>query len=434
MPKRLFGRNNAISVVNIKRPAYAMATSDGESAEITMYGDIYEQQPTDVWGEPVDGQYVLLTNFLEDLKQISGCTAITVRMNSYGGDAGASNAIHNRLRELARSGAKLTCIVDGVAMSGGSLIMCACDTVKANPSSLIMIHKCWQFLWGSYNADELREQATEQDAWDKMQSEIYQRKTGLSNTVIMHMMSEVTYMTGREAVDKGFADELIEDAEPLSIAASADGRSLIVRGKTMHLAPGLFAPDSIPTVKSGVQPPVDTNTHQPAQTGGQNGGKTMANTLEELRTENPALAESLMAEAKAAVSASGAAALAATPATTIAPATEQPSDPVAAERQRIQDIDALAGLFDADTINSAKYGDTACSAQEMVYRAAQKAAKQGNKFLAALEGDTAASGAQQIGAASSGAMNPSGELTKEQSIAQARADAKAFNESKKGVR
>lgn len=120
----------------------------GNSAEITMYGDIYEQQPTNWWGEPIEGQYILLSEFLEDLKQISSCKNITIRMNSYGGDAGASNMIHNRLRELSRSGAKLTCIVDGVAMSGGSIIMCACDTVKVNPSSIIMIHKCWQFLFG----------------------------------------------------------------------------------------------------------------------------------------------------------------------------------------------------------------------------------------------------------------------------------------------
>lgn len=45
----------------------------------------------------------------------------------------------------------------------------------------------------------------------------------LSATVISHMMADTTYMTGREAIDKGFADELIEDAEPTSIAASADG-------------------------------------------------------------------------------------------------------------------------------------------------------------------------------------------------------------------
>lgn len=133
--------------VSIKKSVYAMATTDsaGDSAEITMYGDIYEEQPTNWWGEPIEGQYILLSEFLEDLKQISSCKNITIRMNSYGGDAGASNMIHNRLRELARSGAKLTCIVDGVAMSGGSIIMCACDTVKVNPSSIIMIHKCWQF-------------------------------------------------------------------------------------------------------------------------------------------------------------------------------------------------------------------------------------------------------------------------------------------------
>ena len=244
IPTKTAGRKSP--AVSISKKVYTMATVDGSYAEITMYGDIYEEQPTNWWGEPVEGQYILLSEFLEDLKQISGCTSITIRMNSYGGDAGASNMIHNRLRELARNGTKLTCIVDSVAMSGGSLIMCACDTVRVNPSSLVMIHKCWTFLWGGYNADELREQATQQEAWDKMQMEVYTRKTGLSATVISHMMADTTYMTGREAIDKGFADELIEDAEPTSIAASADGRSLFVNGRQMHLAPGMFAPDTIP--------------------------------------------------------------------------------------------------------------------------------------------------------------------------------------------
>ena len=46
--------------VNIKRAVYAMATTDGQSAEITMYGDIYEQHPTDWDGNPVEGEFVLL--------------------------------------------------------------------------------------------------------------------------------------------------------------------------------------------------------------------------------------------------------------------------------------------------------------------------------------------------------------------------------------
>ena len=368
--------------VNIRRPAYTMAVADGQSAEITMYGDIYEQQPVDWDGNPVDGQFVLLDEFLADLETIKGCKSITIRMNSYGGDAGVSNTIHNRLREMGRDGTQLICIVDGVAMSGGSLIMCACDTVRVNPSSLIMIHKCWTLLFGGYNADELREQAAQQDAWDKMQVEIYKRKTGLSDTVISHMMSDTTYMTGREALAKGFADELVEDAEPLDIAASADGRRLFVRGRAIHLAPGMFVPDAIPTVRTG-RDPASTNT-QPAESGGRNGGNTMAKTLEELRAENPALAEQLMVEARAAVSAD---------------ADSRDAQAAAAERQRLADIDAVAAVFDAELVNEAKYGEKPCTAQELSYRAALKMAAQGKSFLAGLAADAAESGAEGVGAA-----------------------------------
>ena len=216
------------AAVDIQKSVYTLASMDGESAELTMYGDIYESQPVDFWtGKPVEGQFILLSDFLADLEQIADCKSLTIRMNSYGGDAGVSNTIHNRLRELARDGMKLTCVVDGVAMSGGSLIMCACDMVRVNPSSLVMIHKCWTSLWGGYNADELRELASKNDAWDKMQAEIYHRKTGLSETVLIHMMSDTTYITGREALQKGFPDEIIEDAGPLSIAASADRGGLL---------------------------------------------------------------------------------------------------------------------------------------------------------------------------------------------------------------
>ena len=57
-------------VVSIKKTAYAMASVDGSSAEITLYGDIYESQPTDWWGNPIEGQFILLDEFLEDLKAI----------------------------------------------------------------------------------------------------------------------------------------------------------------------------------------------------------------------------------------------------------------------------------------------------------------------------------------------------------------------------
>lgn len=361
---------NPISV-NIRKPVYAMATTDGQTAEITMYGDIYEQQPRDWWGDPVEGQFILLSEFLEDLKQIEGCRSITVRMNSYGGDAGVSLTIHNRLRELARNGAKLDCIVDGVAMSGGSIIMCAADNVKANPGSLIMIHKCWTFMFGGYNADELRQTAEQNDAWDRMQAECYKRKTGLSDTVLMHMMRDTTYMTGREAMEKGFVDELLED-EPVAIAASADGRSLFVRGRQIHLAAGMFAPDSIPTVTSGAPAPAEANTEQPGVTGSEEGGNSM--TIEELRAQYPDQIAQVEAEAAAAVD-----------------TTEAVNAAVQAERDRLSAIDEVAGLFSSDLVRSAKYGEHPMTAAEMTLEAARRAAGQGRGFLANLEADAAES-------------------------------------------
>lgn len=378
-------------MININRPFYTMATIENNEAEITMYGEIVEQRPRDWWGDEVEGQFIIVEEFLEDLKQVEGCSAITIRMNSGGGDAGASIMIHNRLRDLSAKGVKLTCIVDGIAMSGGSLIMCACDTVKVNASSLIMIHKCWSFLFGGYNADEMRQMADANDAYDKAQAAIYVRKTGESETKILHMMADTTYMTGKEAFEKGFADEVL-DEEPLQIAASADGRTLYVGQRAMHLAPGMFAPDSIPTVEAGAVP-VETNIE--TQTVDE-GGKPMATTLEELRAESPAL----VAEAESAASASA----------------------VQAERSRLQEIDAVAGLFSAEMVNEAKYGENACSAQELAYRAAQAAVANGQQFLNNMAADAQASGAAAVPAAPAPEEDPAPEAnTPEEKMAAARA-------------
>lgn len=430
--------------IHIDRGPYSMKMEDGVNAEITMYGEVVERHPTNWWtGEKLEGDFIAQDDFLQDLNNLAGAKSLTIRMNSVGGDALVGMVIHNRLRELSAKGMYLICIVDGAAMSAASVIMSACDEVRINPASLVMIHRCWGYLWGGYNADDLRESANMFDAYDRAAVTTYQRKTKLGEDELLRLMSETTYLTGREAVEKGFADTVIEDAEPLNIAASADGRSLFVRGRQFHLTPGMFAPDTIPTVTPEAAAPVEANIQKPAQTGGQNGGNIMAKTLEELRKEDPALAERLMAEARAAVSASGVPAAPATPAAPAAPPTPSAQgsvdvDPVQAERQRLQDIDTLASVFDAETINAAKYGEHRCTAQEMVYAAAQKASQQGGKFLAALMADTKGSGAQDVGAAngagSDGTGGAGGEDTPQAMAAQAKLDAQAFNARKKEVR
>lgn len=424
------GRSQA---VNIDRGPYSMKMDDGENAEITMYGEVVETHPTHWWtGEPLEGDFIAQDDFLRDLNNLANAKSLTIRMNSVGGDSLVGMVIHNRLRELSAKGTHLICIVDGAAMSAASVIMSACDEVRINPASLVMIHRCWGYMWGGYNADDLRKNAEMFDAYDRAAVTTYQRKTKIAQADLLRMMGETTWLTGAEAVEKGFADKLIEDAEPLEIAASADGRSLFVRGRAFHLTPGMFAPDTIPTVTPEAAAPAETDTNPPAQTGNE-GGKIMAKNLIELRKEDPELFAQLMAEANASVSASAGGG-----AQVPMPQGSDGDDRARAERQRLQEIDALAGLFDAETINAAKYGDHPCTAQEMVYQAAQKASQQGQKFLAALEADTAASGTQDVGAANGaggdGTGGAGGPDSPQAVVAQAQADAKAFNERKKEVR
>ena len=98
-------------------------------------------------------------------------------------------------------------------------------------------------------------------------------------------------------------------------------------------------------------------------------------TLEELRQSDPEAAEALLAEAQASVS---------------------HDEAVMAERQRIAEIDAVASLFDAETVNAAKYGENPCTAQEMTYRAAQEAAKAGKAFMSQLQADYKEDGADEV--------------------------------------
>lgn len=368
---------------SIFRPCYALESLDGKNAELTLYGEIVSQRPINYYtGEPLDGDYIVQSEIVKDLETIADAKTLSIRINSLGGDVSAAILIHNRLRELARAGTVLTCMVDGIAASGGSLIMCACDTIQVNPSSLIMIHNCWSRIFGAYNAEELKRIATQNEKWDDAQRAIYARKTNLSDTVLRNMMRETTYLTGEEAVAKGFANELLENAEPLVIAASADRRSLFVQGRQIHVTG--CTPEYIPILEQPIKKVVKERNIMPQDD--KNKQQELQATASDANAVNAA---------------------------------------VQAERKRLQEIDALASLYDVETVQAAKYGDTACTAQEITYRAAQAAAKQGKTFLDAMEKDVEESGAQQIRAVVS-PMEDNHAKAPTQRKAQGRADIRAM--------
>lgn len=371
--------------IDIRRQCYNMVSKDGESAEITLYGDVVETRPINFWtGEEMKGNFIMQDEFVKDLEMLKKCKAVTIRISSYGGDAVVGMLIHNRLRDMARAGIKLTCVVDAVAMSAASVIMSACDTVKVNATGLVMIHRASAFLFGYYDLDDLEETAGEMKKYDEALSAAYTRKTGIDQQTILQMMADTTYLTGREAVEKGFADELLEDAKPLKLAANARGTALIVNGQMRQLPGGITAPDFIPTAApeeeaaasstvnptEAAAPAVETIIISPDDSGNE-GGNPM--TLEELRASQPELVQQI--EASAAQTA------------------------VQKERARLQGIDEVAALMPAELVAEAKYGATACSAETLALRAAKAAAKAGNSFLSNLEEDSAKSGTADVTAA-----------------------------------
>ena len=132
-----------------------------------------------------------------------------------------------------------------------------------------------------------------------------------------------------------------------------------------------------------------------------------------------------------------------TPAT---PAAENPQAAidaaVSAERNRLAEIDSVANLFDPAMVQEAKYGETACDARELAFRAAKAAAEQGHDFLKNLAADNAASGAKNVeavpGASASGdpesLPDAKGNVPKTQAERMAAADAAIadlFGENKK---
>ena len=388
MPK---GNKPTVLSTVIERPCYTM-TVTGKHVDMNMYGEIVETRPVDWWtGEPISGDFIILDEFLRDLETLAEMDTITIHMNSIGGDAFASIAIYNRLRALS---ADITVIVDGVAMSGGSLIMCAAKTVQANPSSLIMVHQCWTYFWDRVNSDDLNAAAEKLAAIDRSQAEIYMAKTGKTMDEVLEIMRGEKYMTGREAMELGFVDELVDEDVNPDISVSADHRTMYVRGHSMRVAAMGALPENISVVESdgnqgeegsedGIPTGAETGTNPAEETTGEDNNPPVASgenegghsdmTWEEFMAQNPEAANQALANARA--------------------------EAVAAERQRMAEIDEVATLFDAEMVSAAKYGENTCTAAELAYRVAQENVKQGRAFMNAVMDDAKESGAGNVPAA-----------------------------------
>jgi len=399
------------------QPAIATATKfwniasvSADEGEITLYGDVMSQVPIDWWtGEPEPGLFITPEGFMEDLAVVKDKSHINVKLNSCGGDLYTGIAIHNALKALNGT---VNIIVEGIAASAASVIMCAGDTVTVYPGSLVMIHGVSVLLWDWLNIPDMKQLIKGMDASERAVAEIYNAKSGLDVDTLRSMMTKETWMTGQEAVDKGFADicERGESNHVVNMCMSADRKILTVNGVAHDINGLRNIPVSIPvttkapTAKAGVN-------NKPANKGGtsKEGGNLTMN-MEELRKNHPELAAQIEQEAAAAARA----------------------EAVAEERARLQAIESIeTAVGDPEMIAAAKYGENPCTAQELSFRAMQKHAQNGAAFLANFKADGAASGADRVGAAPN---NGTGAPDPGEDEADIQAVVNAYNKTKGGTK
>ncbi len=138
------------------------------------------------------------------LRQI-GDRPVTVQINSPGGDFFEGTTIYNMLRAHPH---KVTVQIVGIAASAAAVIAMAGDEVQIASLGFMMIHNT---QWGAAGEKTvLRTTADAMEVFDRAAAEMFAERSGLSVAEVTAMLDATTYLSGSEAVEKGFADAVVD--------------------------------------------------------------------------------------------------------------------------------------------------------------------------------------------------------------------------------
>lgn len=130
---------------------------------------------------------------------------IVLEVNSNGGLVTVGSEIYTALRNYK---GKVTAEITGMAASAASVAVMGADKIVMSPTAQLMVHKAL-FNFVSGNSDDLDRASNALKSSDKAIVNAYVSKTGLSEDEIMALMRNETFMSAQEAVEKGFADEVM---------------------------------------------------------------------------------------------------------------------------------------------------------------------------------------------------------------------------------
>ena len=343
--------------------------------------------------------------FAADLATIPAMDDLTVRICSGGGDVWAAQAIGAMLENRLGT---VTAQIEGICASAATIVASHCKVVKAAEDATYMIHPIKVNPNGFVDMEGLKQLM---DALTVMRTNVlnqYAKKTGHTVEEVAAWMDATSWWTAAEAKENGFIDEITESNQTAKIE-NRNG-ALFVNSIAV---PGTFddAPEFVRN--RAVVAPATTegfvnNTDPAGKPDKNDGGNDMEfKNADELRNGCPDLVKEIVDEAHA-------------------EAQKQ-------ERDRLAAIDEIADAVPSDLVAEAKYGDKACSAEQLAYRAALDAKKKGHKLLDDTEDDADTSGANSVGGAAPDGVSGTGTKNKNQADAEKRAMVKnLFHPKKEG--
>lgn len=179
-------------------------TNEDSPAELFIYGRIRQTFP---WENEDDDTHISAKAVKNKLNGISKDKSLDVHVNSPGGEVFESIAIRNL---LVQHEGEVKIIIDGLAGSGASFIATAGHVVMFK-SSMQMIHKAWGMCIG--NADDMIKMAEDLEKIDDSILASYMEKFVGEEEELKDLIAEETWLTAKEALTFGLADEIWEDED-----------------------------------------------------------------------------------------------------------------------------------------------------------------------------------------------------------------------------
>lgn len=197
-----------------------------------VIGEDWWEQYTGVQ-EEISANYVRdqLKAFPENEKELR------IVIDSPGGDVFEGVTIFNIIRDFARNNpsVKITTYIQGMAASMASIIALAANAVNqenkiiAEDNSTYMIHNAWGAVLG--NEKDMREAADFFAGIDLMMRNVYMRKTGKNENDIRSMMDAETWLWGKDILEAGFIDEIIDSEKNADGAEALDMNNSLISAR-----------------------------------------------------------------------------------------------------------------------------------------------------------------------------------------------------------